>query len=1112
LFKDNDLCFSETKPIKCEVSFYRAVITETNLDPIIDEIDKNNQISLQHLCLKTATKGVISHRKVIQLDSGTSQIQARSLVPAPESINYTTSLVEVYYTESQAKLIGLLSEWSYSQNEFFQTRILAELQRQTGLSFETAYRLRLGCFEVYRASQQQQFPFVQKTESGIEIHPTKNKNDSTCSMHIVLREGEETIFDSLIKYDPNNVVYLTVTESFNNIENTYFDADGHLLHKEHHNYLEQIAINMQIRSGGAKRIEDDLTLYLENRKQPESQKAAVVDVGISSHPMVVKYDKSAFKQNKLALEDHFYKRNSSLKGNFFEQTDDKGKAYSWLIDFINSSKSIWIIDPYLSSATVIQAFRRINHEVQVKAITSLGKGAADASIRLELETSLSEYGKDIQCKLEIINLTKNDNGKLFHDRFLIRFDSARPEAFILSNSLSTYGENFPFTVMQLDWETADKVISYFKEVISDNKIDKKALWNSLNFHEQAKSKINDNWLLNSSFFQFGLDLILGRKFDLVDLASKIEVGKYDEGDFILRKRDSVGFDVDLGLFQSLLQENVLLKNVNEFSIDQIASILVVFGELAARCSADELETKLAAWLVNLSEKESLNKALKAIVMFYNKNTLFVAQHSTDISYPKITSLTGLFDLAESMVQAPYEIRGRYYGLAKSAELIVSIIPLQVELSALQQEENILKNILRGIIEALGFSQTTPGEAIVHNLLQSDLPIFKAISCCHLIQADCTLEKLIALMRQCGISNELIILTLVRKYKSLMHNYYRIKDMNGVDLDGLLQKMDSISKEACKIWEQTEVSDHYLDAIYESFFEKFSFACKFVAPLSNQQQKKKFCQRLIDRLEAKYGWLEKAESKSYVFANENDLEMIIWAAKAYQICYSDQILEKIGKWDKKFGDFAKNILKKPLYKGDATNLCDRLAILYYFVSEVVLEIIAKGHQKQTLEKLINSLIAESTLMFGYENCRFGAINKFYHQLSFNLAKICVLNGKSLTNAEIGNEYPLSNYLLAVSGDEVTSEIAQTKIKDFFDFEEKDFAASWVTNILLLFLLRAKVPDEFTSEYFVALNKFGLDQDTIRQIPVKLSEVIQGKLEQYKIQFGTVQCVFKIEINC
>ena len=989
LLEDTEFLIEASAPLACKVKFFRAVIPDERLAVIVGEAQKSHQINLKYFCDEDSNLKISDYRKVLQLDSDSSQNQARFLFPAPESINYSTCPVEIFYTESQARLIKLMSDWDYEQTELFQEKILAELQRQTGLSFKTAYRFRLGCFEVYRSSHLQQFPYIQPTQSGFEIHPSTSGNDATHCIHVVLRDGEDIIFDRLLRLDPSNVVQVNINGPFNNIEITYFDKQGNLLHKEHRSDIDEgITINMQISSGGAKRIEDELTMYLERRNQPESPKAAEVDTGLISNPIVIQSDKSLVKQNKRALSRLFLKADSQLKGNFFKEKDEKGKAYSWLIDFINGSKSIWIIDPYLSSKTVIQAFRRINHEVEVRAITSIGKG--EEQIQKELETALAECGKDIACALQVVNLTKNDKGKLFHDRFLLRFDKEKPEAYMLSNSLSTYGENFPFTVMQLDWRTTDKVIAYFNEILSESGTDNKRLWDSREFHKQIKGQINDNWLLNSSFFQFGLNFILGGKFDLTDLAAQVEFGTYDEGGFILRKQESVGFKTNLDIFQDQLRKNVLAANIDALSVDELASILLAFGELAARCHADELKQELAAWLMNLAEKDSLTRVLNRIIAFYDKNAPFEAQHSLDIIYPKNDSLTRLFEVAEWIVQAPLEIRGRYYGLQRSAELIVPLFPLQIELGGLNQEEIIIKNILQGIIEALGYSQTHCSGKVIGNLLQSKMPIFKVIACCHLNQIDCSLEKLANQLKLNGISDELTILTLARKYKSFMHRFYCIKDRAGADVESHLKNMSDISRKTCEIWEQSNVSERYLEAIYRSFFGKYKFALGFIEPLGNQREKQKFCQFLISQLEAEYGWLERSEEANGI--NDHEAEVLVWAAKAYQIAYPEKIFERVGEWDKTFVAFAKGRLEKPLYKGNTSNLCNRMAALYFFISEAVLCFLAHETIPCKLSVLVDGLITDTDSLFAYENCSMNHTSGLPGRITGNITKIRTLMGK------------------------------------------------------------------------------------------------------------------------
>ena len=175
------------------------------------------------------------------------------------------------------------------------------------------------------------------------------------------------------------------------------------------------------------------------------------------------------------------------KGAFVPKTADrKGEIDSFqkVREYIEEKgiKQVVLADPFFSVKSAAKLLGRISSaSVELNVITALASTDPDTS---EKNTDVKE-----QCKI-FINQNRNllhpnltvqnvlrGNNQAFHDRYLIRyFDDGHIDGFLLSNSLNSAGQFFPYVIAPLESEVCFEVAEYLQNLTDtayQNKLPKK---------------------------------------------------------------------------------------------------------------------------------------------------------------------------------------------------------------------------------------------------------------------------------------------------------------------------------------------------------------------------------------------------------------------------------------------------------------------------------------------------------------------------------------------------------------------------------------------------------------------------------------------------------------
>jgi len=231
-----------------------------------------------------------------------------------------------------------------------------------------------------------------------------------------------------------------------------------------------------------------------------------------------------------------------VKGAFVPKTSDKTgeidsfeKVRSYISE--NGLKKVVLADPYFSVKSVGKLLARISSaSVELEIITALSTKDPDTEqnnqgIMTVVKEFLEKNRNLLHSSLIIYNVLQG-NKQAFHDRYLVRyFENGRIDGFLLSNSLNSAGQSFPYVIAPLENEVCLEVAEYLKDLInieyqkSKNKKEQAQIEVLYNGSEESKIKDNTESATNISKLPF---LLSGKKAINTAIAECVNLNYFKE--------------------------------------------------------------------------------------------------------------------------------------------------------------------------------------------------------------------------------------------------------------------------------------------------------------------------------------------------------------------------------------------------------------------------------------------------------------------------------------------------------------------------------------------------------------------------------------------------------
>ena len=346
-------------------------------------------------------------------------------------------------------------------------RLLEVLQDESGVDFSTQGE-RLGNFESYTPSKFLD-SFDVKTDKCKAIILTKKHDfEDELLVNCAIENSGRWVTDELKVFMPcENELIFTAQEPTTHYRIKVWDKNnGALVFASESSFMRRIQFSMSI--AGAKRtIKDPWTASLrKSTKHTEAiNKIEQVNAVSSGFNMSVGDDNlPSWEQAQIASRElfHSYKR-ANDKGAFVPKTANKlGEidSFSLIRGYIDTHgvERVIIADPYFSVESSSKLLTRV--ETQSKeliVITALTNTDPDDDTGKVLDAKqacknfLSNNRNMLHQNMTFINVLRNTK-QAFHDRYIIRyFSDGKKDGFLLSNSLNSAGQSYPYVSAPLEY-------------------------------------------------------------------------------------------------------------------------------------------------------------------------------------------------------------------------------------------------------------------------------------------------------------------------------------------------------------------------------------------------------------------------------------------------------------------------------------------------------------------------------------------------------------------------------------------------------------------------------------------------------------------------------------
>lgn len=223
--------------------------------------------------------------------------------------------------------------------------------------------------------------------------------------------------------------------------------------------------------------------WSESLRSSASNRLEIIENSIESVQQRSHYDTIHIGENDLFGEPSnlFFCERKSAKGAFIPNNHKDGEIDSFLkikeyLDADDVRRAV-LADPYFSVLSAQKLLTRItNTGLELTVIASLGSADPDSGEKNNVTESYRRFLVDnagiLHRKLYVYNLHRGKD-PVFHDRYLIRYyNDGSIDGFLLSNSLNSMGQFYPFVIAPLETDVCHSVEKYLLDM-TDTKAQKK---------------------------------------------------------------------------------------------------------------------------------------------------------------------------------------------------------------------------------------------------------------------------------------------------------------------------------------------------------------------------------------------------------------------------------------------------------------------------------------------------------------------------------------------------------------------------------------------------------------------------------------------------------------
>lgn len=454
---------------------WKAILTEDECNDFLNKLIQSDRILIGE---KSFSSPQLFKRSMVLFNDGLNENSGPI-----DKFRKLTEFWNINKTDLFNKVVQCIGK---DGKELYQDikQIFGWVKKESGIDFiKNGYRL--GNFEYYHSSiHEDDFEIEVHKEYGL-LKTTVTKKCEFSNMLIVnciSEHRERTICNKTKLFLPEeHTVEFDAEEPMSKVVIQIWDeASGELIFS--YNGILMMSLSIDMNLGGASYVMRDP--WSQNLLKAASNRSSDIKNHIELVVPTSKYDTISMKSEYANEIDAAIKEGYELfvsyprsiaRGAFIENIQKDGEIESFIKirEYIEESavKHVIIADPYFSTTAAAKILARISRsDIQVEVITSLvnrnpdtgNTGDVNEGERLQkfLETNSTLFSSNIL----VCNL-KRGGAQVFHDRYLIRyFEDGRIDGFLLSNSLNSMGQFYPFVIAPLEYEVCLEVSSYLESM------------------------------------------------------------------------------------------------------------------------------------------------------------------------------------------------------------------------------------------------------------------------------------------------------------------------------------------------------------------------------------------------------------------------------------------------------------------------------------------------------------------------------------------------------------------------------------------------------------------------------------------------------------------------
>lgn len=456
---------------------YTAILSEIEINDFTEALTRPGTISLGEFSFSSPQ--LVKRPEVLSNDSNT-----RSQGPISEY----RRLIELWNVNKEDLFEKIESGFDETErNTYYSVKeLLRWAKGECGIDFsENGWRL--GNFEFYEPSE---YKDAFEVETYKKNHLTRTTIRKKHSFPIPLivnctasHRGRSVINQSRIFTPDEETVEFISNEPMVNITVQIWDeTSGKLIFSKCISILMNLSLNVQT-SSGQYFVQDPWSqkLYASAKNRSGIIHEQIERLSRSSSYETFSIKSKTYTSIDAAIEAGTrlasrYK-SSAPTGAFIANHAKDGEIESFLkiIEYLKpaSVKKAVIADPYFSVFAAGKILSRIpRFDIEIEIITSSGNTDPDTGNKIseyeELQKFLTAKSGILHNNLLVYNLHREGNSdkQVFHDRYLIRyFDNGTIDGFLLSNSLNSMGQFYPFVIAPLEHEVCMEVCEYLNTML-----------------------------------------------------------------------------------------------------------------------------------------------------------------------------------------------------------------------------------------------------------------------------------------------------------------------------------------------------------------------------------------------------------------------------------------------------------------------------------------------------------------------------------------------------------------------------------------------------------------------------------------------------------------------